>query len=99
YGSGGGEPPNCGGVDPGFYAQYLANTINVDNPYVTARWNGNYGNGAAIILTAKTTGANTDYSLSAGSPQYMQYHQEFSGDTLPDFDQPSYFPNPSGATL
>jgi len=85
YGSGGGA---CDGVLPGFYAQYLANTINQGNPYVSAQWNGDY-NTAVIILTARTAGANTNYSLSSGS----------SSQSFPIFSPPSYSATASGPTL
>ena len=99
YSSAGGDPPTCDGVDPGFYAQYLANTINNDNPYVRAQWNGLYGDGASITLTAKTTGSNTNYPLSVSVYQYQQYHQDIYGNTVLDFSQPSYTLTPSGSTL
>jgi hypothetical protein len=85
YSSGGG---NCDGVLPGFYAQYLANAVNQNNPYVTAQWNGDYYN-PIITLTARTAGANTNYSLSAGS-----YSQSY-----PTFSPPSYTATASGPTL
>jgi hypothetical protein len=85
YGSGGGA---CDDVLPGFYAQYLANAINQGNPYVSAQWNGDY-NTAVINLTARTSGASTNYSLSSGS--YSQ--------SSPIFDPPSYTATPSGSTL
>jgi hypothetical protein len=85
YGSGGGA---CDDVLPGFYAQYLVNTINQGNPYVSAQWNGDY-NTAVITLTARTSGANTNYSLSSGS--YSQ--------SSPIFNPPSYTATPSGSTL
>jgi len=85
YGPGG---DGCAAVFPGFYAQYLANTINQSNPYVSAQWNGDYYN-AVITLTARTAGANTNYSLSAGS-----FSQSY-----PIFSPPSYSATASGPTL
>jgi len=85
YGSGGG---NCDGVLTGFYAQYLANAINGSNPYVTAQWNGDW-NTAVINLTARTSGAGTNYSLSSGS----------YSNSSPMFSPPSYSATASGSTL
>ena len=85
YSSGGGA---CDDVLPGFYAQYLANAINGNNPYVTAQWNGDY-NTAVINLTARSSGAGTNYSLSSGS-----YSNSF-----PMFSPPSYSATASGSTL
>jgi YD repeat-containing protein len=69
-------------------AQYLTNTINQDNPYVTASTpNANFVP-AVITLTAKTVGAGTNYPISAAS----EYDSA-------DFSQPSFPATPSGATL
>jgi hypothetical protein len=82
----GGTP--CDNVLPGFYAQYLANAINANNPYVTAQWNGDY-NTAVINLTARTSGAGTNYSLSSGS----------QSQSSPMFSPPSYSVTASGPAL
>lgn len=99
-GGGGGES-SCDGVDPGFYAQYLRNAINHDNPYVTASWNGSYGNAASITLTAKTNGSNTNYTLSVSvSFDTQDQHQDpVTGNEVADFTQASYTLTPSGSTL
>jgi hypothetical protein len=55
--------PYPNGSYPGFPAQYLTNTINLDNPYVSATWNNDLYN-PVITLTAKTAGSNTNYPLS-----------------------------------
>ena len=63
--------PYPNGSGPGFPAQYLTNTINNDNPYVTASWNNDYYN-PVITLTAKTSGSNTNYPLSVEVYSYAQ---------------------------
>ena len=63
--------PYPNGSGPGFPAQYLTNTINLDNPYVTATWNNDYYN-PVITLTAKTSGSNTNYPLSVEVYSYAQ---------------------------
>jgi VCBS repeat-containing protein len=55
--------PYPNGSGPGFPAEYLTNTINLDNPYVSASWNNDFYN-PVITLTAKTSGSNTNYPLS-----------------------------------
>jgi RHS repeat-associated protein len=68
---------------PFMLAQYLTNTINQDNPYVTASLNG-----SIITLRAKTVGAGTNYPLSAS----------YTYDSA-DFSQPSFTATASGPTL
>jgi phage tail sheath gpL-like len=78
-------------------AQYLVNTINANNPYVTAACqtsNGVCNNstaGSTIVLTARTSGSNTNYSLSATSV----FDQNGTG----LFTQPSFPATPSGSSL
>jgi hypothetical protein len=78
-------------------AQYLVNTINANNPYVTAACqtsNGVCNNstaGSTIVLTSRTSGSGTNYSLSTTS-----VFDEF-GTGL--FTQPSFPATPSGSSL
>jgi IPT/TIG domain len=80
-------------VDPIFHASYLRNTINIDNPYVTASCPPAVGQQTCptgtIILTAKTAGPGTNYSLSVSSSPYDPT----------DFPQPGVTLSASGPTL
>jgi phage tail sheath gpL-like len=80
-----------------FIAQYLRNTINIDNPYVTATWDGSY----TITLTAKTVGSSTNYSLSAGATYWADCSYYDANNVLqsPCFTQPSFTATASGAAL
>jgi hypothetical protein len=91
---GGGSP--CCGM---FVAQYLVNGINQGNPYVTASCQG--GCGTTIILTAKTAGANTNYSLSAGSTydNTSTCYDANENPITPCFTQPSFTATASGSSL
>lgn len=89
-----GTIPYSPNVDPIFHASYLRNAINLgNNPYVTASCPPAVGEQTCptgtIILTAKTTGPGTNYSLSVSST---------SNDTV-DFPQPEVTLSASGPTL
>ena len=77
-------------------SQLIAQSQADNNPYVTF----SAGNGA-VLLTAKTNGANTNYSLSAAtSYDSTDSCTDASGTVLsPCFTQPSFTPTPSGPTL
>ncbi|HWX54355.1 MAG TPA: RHS repeat-associated core domain-containing protein [Verrucomicrobiae bacterium] len=85
----------------GYPVQYLANTINQSNPYVTASFNGDLYN-PAITLTAKTSGASTNYSFSGGSQGNYdgQSCTDASGNVYsPCFSAPFISTSASGASL
>ena len=65
----------------------LASSLNSGSSPVTATVNGAYG--TVITITAKTTGAGTNYTLSSTSQTYQPQY----------FSQPSFWGVPSGATL
>ncbi len=82
--------PCCGG----YIANYMVATINQQNPYVTAAcqagscYTDTGGPGQTIVLTAKSSGANTNYSLSASTTY----------DSV-DFSAPSFTATASAAAL
>jgi RHS repeat-associated protein len=80
--------PYPNGDPVGFLAQYLTNTINQDNPYVSASWNNNFYS-PVITLQAKTSGSNTNYSLST-----LVYSYDPT-----DFPVPGYSMTASGPAL
>lgn len=92
----GGGSPCC----TQFIAQYLVNGINQGDSYVSATCQGG-GCGTTIVLTARTTGSSTNYSLSAGST-YDNTSTCYDGNgnpITPCFTQPSFTATASGQTL
>src|SRR5262249_26635394 len=87
-----------------FIAQYLVNGINATDSYVTASCQGgtcSNTNPMNIILTAKTTGGNTNYSLSAGSSYdtTSSCYDYFGNFASPCFTQASFTATASGLSL
>jgi len=93
----GGGSPCCGQ----FIAQYLVNGLNQTDTYVSAACQGG-GCGTTIVLTARTTGSNTNYALSAGSTydNTSSCYDLNTGNPLsPCFTQPSFTATASGPSL
>jgi RHS repeat-associated protein len=88
-----GGSPCC----PNFIASQLVAQSQADhNPYVTVS-----PNGSSVLLTAKTSGANTNYSLSASTAwDNTDNCTDANGNPLtPCFPQSSFTPMPSGPAL
>jgi hypothetical protein len=80
-----------------FIANYLSQTINQSNAYVTASWDG----ANKVTLTAKTVGSGTNYPLSASATYWADCSYYDANNVLqsPCFTQPSFTATASGATL
>jgi len=83
----GASVPYPNGDPVGVLAQSMTNGFS-GNPYVTASWNNNLY-APVITLTARTTGSNTNYPLTA------LVHSNYPT----DFNPPSYTVTASGPTL